>query len=121
MTKRICGRDISISFVQFTSLSDSNWHTHVLRSAESDTGDARNMLQAELSNGLASLLLVARVDGGDGRAGGDGRGFTLSIRVGVLVGILDGGLSDLLSGDVLLDFLNTGFGRHDDRCGWYVM
>jgi len=43
----------------------------VLGPAESDSGDALDVLEAELGNGLAGLLLVARVDG-DGGARGDG-------------------------------------------------
>ena len=43
--------------------------THVLWSAQGHTGDAINVLQSELSNGLASLLLVARVDSDRGARG----------------------------------------------------
>lgn len=77
--------------------------THVLRSAESDASDALNLLQAELGNGLAGLLLVARVNG-DGRASGDAA--LLALRVGAAVV----NLLDLLLG--LVDNLfNTGV-RH---------
>src|SRR5690242_170691 len=65
--------------------------THVLRSAESDACDALDVLQAELGDGLASLLLVAGVDG-DGRALGD-HGIALLLGVAGLI---------LLDLDVLL-------------------
>lgn len=38
----------------------------VLRPPEGDTSDALNVLEAELGDSLASLLLVARVDGNAG-------------------------------------------------------
>jgi hypothetical protein len=80
--------------------------THVLGSAESNASDALNLLQAKLGNGLAGLLLVARVDG-DGRAGGDTTLLTLRVGAGVIN-------LDLLLGLVVDNFFNTGV-RH---FGW---
>lgn len=77
--------------------------THVLGSAESDASDALNLLQAELGNSLAGLLLVARVDG-DGGAGGDTTLLTLRVGAGVIN-------LDLLLGLVVDNFFNTGV-RH---------
>ena len=79
--------------------------THVLRSAEGDACDALNVLQAELGDGLASLLLVAGVDG-DGRALGD-HGIALLLGVAGLI---------LLDLDVLLlglvgELFNAGVGH----------
>jgi hypothetical protein len=80
-------------------------NAYVLGSAESDTSDAGNVLQAELANGLASLLLVTRVDG-DGGAGGD-VGLIASLRLGAAAGIFNGVLGSLL----LNDLFNTGVGH----------
>ena len=54
----------------------------VLGAAESDAGDALDVLQAELANGLAGLLLVPVVDG-DGSACGDVGLAGLRLRVGL--------------------------------------
>ena len=59
------------------------------------------MLQTKLANGLASLLLVAVVDGDRGTAG-DG-GLLASVRVRVAAGFLD-----VLGGLLIRDFFNTG-------------
>lgn len=82
--------------------------THVLRSAQSDACDALNVLQAELGDGLASLLLVAGVDG-DGGALGD-HGITLLFGVAGLI---------LLDLNVLLlwlvgELFNAGVGHFCD-------
>lgn len=75
--------------------------SYVLGAAEGDTGDARDVLQAELGNGLAGLLLVARVDGDSSTAGDDGLLASLRLRVA-----LDG-LGDLL----IRELFNTGVGH----------
>lgn len=76
--------------------------TYVLGAAEGDTGDAGDVLQAELGNGLASLLLVARVDG-DSSAGGDAGIAGLGLGVAALLNVL---------GDILIGKLfNTGVGH----------
>jgi hypothetical protein len=54
------------------------------------------VLEAELSDGLASLLLVARVDG-DGSTTGDGSLFT-SFRLGAAASVFNAGLGDVLVG-----------------------
>lgn len=54
-----------------TKNARGNQAAYILRSAESNTGDSRDMLQAQLANGFPGLLLVAGVDG-DGGATGDG-------------------------------------------------
>lgn len=81
--------------------TNSNHITYVLGAAESDTGDAGNVLQAKLGNGLASLLLAT---GGnvDSRAGGDG-----GLSLGLGVAALNVGLGDLLIGKLF----NTGIGH----------
>ena len=84
---------------------ETELYPYVLGSAERDTSDAGNVLQAELANGLASLLLVARVDGDSGTAG-DG-GLVASLRLGGAAGILNVGLGDLLIGKLF----NTGVGH----------
>lgn len=76
--------------------------TYVLGAAEGDTGDARDVLQAELGNGLASLLLVARVDG-DGSAGGNAGITGLGLGVADLLNVL----GDLVIGKLF----NTGIGH----------
>jgi hypothetical protein len=85
--------------------------THVLRSAESDAGDAVDVLQSELRDGLASLLLVAGVDR-DRSALGD-VGLAL-LALGLVAGLI------LLDLDVLLlglvgKLFNAGVG-HFDGC-----
>lgn len=80
-------------------------YSYVLGTTESDTSDAGNVLQAELANGLASLLLVARVDGDSGTTG-DG-GLIASLRLGGAAGILNVGLGNLLVGELF----NTGVGH----------
>lgn len=82
--------------------------TYVLGSPEGDTGDALNLLQAELGNGLARLLLVARVDS-DGRASWDGSLSGLSLRVGAVLGLLNIDLLLLLVGE----FFNSWVGHVD--------
>ena len=71
----------------------------VLGAAESDASDALNVLQAELANGLAGLLLVPVVDG-DGSACGDVGLAGLRLRVGLAglnVDVLHGLIGDLLN------------------------
>src|SRR5699024_823780 len=82
-------------------------HSYVLRTAESNTGDARDMLQTKLANGLAGLLLVPGMDGDRGTAG-DG-GLLASVRVRVAAGFLD-----VLGGLLIRDFFNTGVGHFCD-------
>ena len=77
---------------------------YVLGSAESDAGDSLDVLQAELRNGLASLLFVARVHCDRGSGGDGGLAALLSVRVGRVFGILD--LGDLLLG-LVREFLNA--------------
>jgi hypothetical protein len=78
---------------------------YVLGTAESDTSDARDVLQTELANGLASLLLVARVNGNSSTTGDGGLLTGLGLRgVG---GVLDVGLGDLLIGELF----DTGVGH----------
>jgi hypothetical protein len=73
--------------------------TYVLRSAEGDTGDARDVLQAELANGLTGLLLVAGLDA-DGGAGRD-VGLLAGLGLGAAAGLFDVGLAgDLLIGEL---------------------
>jgi hypothetical protein len=52
--------------------SEGSQPTHAFGSSECDAGNAIDMLQAQLGNGLPGLFLVARVDGngGTGRDGG---------------------------------------------------
>jgi hypothetical protein len=83
--------------------------THVLRSAESDACDAVDVLQAELGNGLASLLLVAAVDSDRGARGDVGLAL-LALALRLLIGLL------LLDLDVLLlglvgELFNAGVGH----------
>jgi hypothetical protein len=86
---------------------------YVLGSAEGDTGDSRDVLQSELANGLASLLLVAGVNG-DGSAAGDGGLVAgLGLGLGAVTHVLNGGLGDL----VVREFFYPG-ARHGD-CGRY--
>ena len=66
-------------------------NTYVLWSAESDTGDAIDMLQSKLGDGLASLLLVARVDSDRGTCGDVGLAL-LSLRLVAGVLLLDLGV-----------------------------
>jgi hypothetical protein len=76
----------------------AGWMPYVLRTAEGDTSDAGNVLQSKLSNGLASLLLVAGVDG-DGSSSRNGRLLaSLNVRVGAVSSILNSGLGDILIG-----------------------
>lgn len=75
--------------------------SYVLGAAESDTGDAGNVLQAELGDGLASLLLVTGVDGDSSTAGNDG--LIASLGFGVAFDVL----GNLLIGELF----NTGVGH----------
>lgn len=82
-------------------------NTHVLRSAEGDACDAVDVLQAELGDGLASLLLVAGVDS-DGGARGYADLALLALRL--VAGLI------LLDLDVLLlglvgELFNAGVGH----------
>lgn len=78
--------------------------THVLRSAEGDTGDALDAGEVNLLHGLAGFLLVAGVDH-SGRAGGEVAvtGLDLGVGAAVIFKLLNGGLLGLLIGE----FLNT--------------
>ncbi|KAI6775734.1 hypothetical protein HG530_002492 [Fusarium avenaceum] len=86
--------------------------THVLGSAESDTGDARNAGEVQLLKGLASLLLVAVVD--YGRTSGElalADLLNLGLVAGLILVLLDRGLLGLLVGK----FFNAGV-RHFGDC-----
>lgn len=74
--------------------------TYVLGAAESNTGDARDELQAELANGLAGLLLTTGVDSDGGTGGNVGLIASLGARVRVALDVLD----DV----VIVDFFNAG-------------
>lgn len=89
--------------------------THVLGPAESDAGDALDVLQAELRNGLAGLLLVARVDGNLSTGGDAGVAGALVARLGA--GLLIGNLGDLLLG-LVGELFDTGVG-HGGRIVWW--
>jgi hypothetical protein len=81
-------------------MSVASRKTYVLGAAESDTGDARDELQAELANGLAGALLTTGVNS-DGGTGGDvGLITSLGARVRVALDVLD----DV----VIVDFFNAG-------------
>lgn len=84
--------------------------THSLGPAESNAGDTLDVLQTELANGLACLLLVARVHS-DGGSCGDARlglGLAIGVRVRVCVLYLD----VLLLG-LVREFLNAWVGHVD--------
>jgi hypothetical protein len=98
-----------------TSFPNCSGCTHVLRSAESDACDALDVLQSELGDGLASLLLVAGVDSDRGTRGDVG--LTL-LALRLVAGLL------LLNLDVLLlrligELLNAWVG-HDFVCSELV-
>ena len=76
----------------------------VLGAAEGDAGDALDVLQAELANGLAGLLLVPVVNG-DGSACGDVG--LAGLRLGVRVASLN---LDVLHG-LVGDLFDTGVGH----------
>jgi hypothetical protein len=99
----VCARGLSTHFFLCT---------HVLRSAESDASDAVNVLQSELGDGLASLLLVARVDSDRGARGDVGLAL---LALGLVAGLI------LLDLDVLLlglvgELFNAWVG-HVGGCG----
>jgi len=79
--------------------------THVLGAAESDAGDAGDTGEVQLLDGLAGLLLVARVDHG-GRAGGKAGIAALDIGVVARI-ILDLDVLNLLLGELF----NAGVGH----------
>jgi hypothetical protein len=79
--------------------------THVLRSAEGDACDALNVLQAELGNGLASLLLVAGVDGDGGALGDHGIAFLFGVAGLILVDL------DVLLLGLVGELFNAGVGH----------
>lgn len=106
MTKRICTPAVS-QFQQkwkpYTRLPASHWQllplhtvlqTYVLGSAEGDASDALDAGQVQLLHGLASLLLVARVNDG-GRASGQAGVARLDFGIGAVIVLL------FLDGDVL--------------------
>jgi len=76
--------------------------TYVLRAAEGDTVDAGNVLQTQLSDGLAGLLLVTGVDSDGGTSGDVG---LAGLGLGVTA-LLDS-LGDLLIGELF----NAGIGH----------
>jgi len=109
MTKRICSLRLAPT-PHFTPpiSSRKTTGTHVLRSSESDTGDARDAGEVQLLEGLASLLLVAVVD--HSRTSGElalADLLDLGVVAGVILVLLDGGLLGLLVGK----FFNAGV-RH---------
>lgn len=73
------------------------------------------MLQAELRDGLAGLLLVARVDGNLGASGDAGVAGTLVARLGA--GVIVGDLGNLLLG-LVGELFDTGVG-HGGRVVWW--
>lgn len=79
--------------------------TYVLWPPQGDTGDALDVLEAELGNGLPGLLLVAGVDG-DGGASGDVGVNLLITRVGGRVIDLDNLLLRLVN-----ELLNSWVGH----------
>ena len=85
--------------------------THVLRSAEGDTGDAGDALEVQLLDGLASLLLVTGVDDGGRATSATLARLDLGVGAVVILLLLDDGLLGLLVGKLF----DTGVG-HDD-CG----
>jgi len=87
--------------------------THSLGSAEGDTRDAFDMLETELSNGLACFLLVAGVDGHRGAC--RETGLALALALGVRAGLCILHLSDFLV-RLVREFLNAWVG-HVDLCG----
>lgn len=74
----------------------------VLGAAESDAGDALDVLQAELANGLAGLLLVPVVNGDGSASGNVGlAGLRLRVRVASLdLDVLHGLIGDLFDSGV---------------------
>jgi hypothetical protein len=86
--------------------------THVLRSAERDACDAVNVLQSELGNGLASLLLVARVHSDRGARGDVGLAL---LALGLVAGLVLLNLDVLLLG--LIRKLFNAWVGHFDGCG----
>lgn len=90
------------------------FQTHVLGPPQGNAGDALNVLQAELRDGLAGLLLVARVDGDRGARGDAGVTSNLIARLGagVIVGDLGAGLLLGLVGELF----DAGVG-HFGVCG----
>lgn len=90
------------------SFRKGSWTSYVLGSAEGDTSNSRDVLQAELSNGLSGLLLVTGVNGDSGAAG-DG-GLLSSLRLGAAARIFDVRLGDFLVGELF-----------DSRVGHFVI
>jgi hypothetical protein len=89
--------------------------THSLWPAESDTGDALDVLQTELADSLACLLLVARVHRDGGACGDASLGLALNFGVRVRLCILD---LDVLLLNLVREFLNAWVGHVDgDVCG----
>lgn len=86
--------------------------TYVLRSAESDTCDAINVLQPQLGDGLASLLLIAGVDCDRGAGGDVGLSALLALRL--VAGFLLLNLDVLLLG--LVGQLFNAWVGHDVVC-----
>lgn len=88
--------------------------THVLWSAESDTGDARDAGQVQLLNGLARLLLVTGVDDGAGASGQVVAGLDFGVRAVVII-LVDG---HLLGGFLLGELLDSRVGHFRDCVFW---
>lgn len=81
--------------------------TYVLRSAESDTGDALDTLQVQLLDGLARLLLVAGVDYGRRAGGAALTRLDLGVGAVIVLLLLDSGLLGVLVGKLF----DTGVGH----------
>lgn len=115
MTKRICAYPFSLHFPDLAQANRlPNVETYVLGAAESDSGDARDPDQvALLQQGLAGLLLVARVDYSS-RTGGE-RSIAELFSIGLIAGILflDRGLG---LGLVVGKLFNSRVGHFGD-CG----
>lgn len=89
--------------------------THSLGPAERHTGDALNVLQAKLADGLACLLLIARVHSNGGTCGDVA--LSLALGFGVRVCLLD---LDVLLLRLVADFLNAWV-RHGELSTDFVV
>lgn len=76
--------------------------TYILRSSESDTGDAVHLLEAQAKQGLTRLALRARLDLVEG--GGGGRVLVMAVAVSTMIVVVVRVVRDLFDG-----------GRHDFR------
>jgi hypothetical protein len=88
--------------------------TYVLRSAKGNAGDALDVLQSQLGDGLASLLLVAGVHSDGGTCGDARLLLTCRLSLGLVAGFRILNLCDLL---VLVGELFDTWVGHGDMCG----